>query len=51
MFLFALINDYCLNTFDKILRDSLGMIDHRSYEDYMKKYIENINAFIKKEKI
>ena len=47
----SLIKEYCLNIFDKELRDSLGMVDERSYEDYIKKYIENITALIKKEKI
>ncbi len=46
-----LIKEYQLNIFDKELRDSLGMIDDRSYEDYISKYINNINAYIKGEKI
>lgn len=47
----ALIKDEMLQKFDKELRDSLGLVDARSYEDYLKKYIENINALIKEEKI
>ncbi|TNF26493.1 MAG: serine protein kinase PrkA [Deltaproteobacteria bacterium] len=47
----ALIKEFCLDQFDHELRDSLGMIDDRSYEDYIKKYIENVNAMIKGEKI
>ena len=46
-----LIKEYCLEIFDKELRDSLGMVDERSYEDYIKKYIENITALIKGEKV
>lgn len=46
-----LIKDYNLDIFDKELRNSLGIIDDRSYEDYIKRYIENINALIKGEKI
>ena len=46
-----LIKEYCLKRFDKELRDSLGMVDERSYEDYIKRYIENINALIKGEKV
>lgn len=47
----ALIKDYCLNQFDKELRESLGLVDDRSYGDYIQKYIENINALIKGEKV
>lgn len=46
-----LIKDYNLNLFDRELRNSLGLIDDRSYEDYIKRYIENVNALIKGEKI
>ena len=46
-----LIKEHCLKIFDKELRDSLGMVDERSYEDYIKKYIENITALIKGEKV
>lgn len=46
-----LIKGYCLDKFDNELRDSLGMVDERSYEDYIKRYIENIMAMIKKEKV
>ncbi len=47
----TLLKDYSLDIFDNELRDSLGMVDNRSYEEYIRKYIENINAMIKKEKI
>lgn len=40
-----------LDQFDKELRDSLGLIDDRSYEDYIKRYIENVNSVIKGEKV
>lgn len=46
-----MIKEYNLNIFDKELRNSLGLVDDRSYEDYIKRYIENINALIKGEKI
>lgn len=46
-----LIKDYNLNHFDKELRSSLGLVDDRSYEDYIKRYVENINALNKGEKI
>jgi serine protein kinase len=47
----ALLKEYSLNEFDRDLRESLGMIDDRSYEDYLKKYILNINALLKGEKV
>jgi serine protein kinase len=46
-----LIKDYNLNIFDKELRSSLGLVDDRSYEDYIRRYVENINALNKGEKI
>ena len=46
-----LIKEHSLKIFDKELRESLGMVDERSYEEHIKKYIENINALIKGEKI
>ncbi|OUR93495.1 hypothetical protein A9Q84_18655 [Halobacteriovorax marinus] len=47
----VLIKEECLNRFDRELRDSLGLVDDRSYEDYLKKYIEHVNASIKGERI
>lgn len=47
----SLINDYCLDEADREIRSCLGMVDDRSYEDYIKKYIENIMALIKGEKV
>jgi len=46
-----LIKEYNLTVFDKELRSSLGLVDARSYEDFIKRYIENVNALIKGEKI
>jgi predicted Ser/Thr protein kinase len=46
-----LIEEYLLNIFDNELRDSLGLVDDRSYEDYIKRYISNVTALIKGEKI
>jgi serine protein kinase len=47
----TLLTDYILTTFDREMRESLGLVDDRSYEDYLKRYIQNITALIKKEKI
>ncbi len=47
----ALLKEYLLNIFDKEVRESLGMVDNRSYEDYIKRYVENIKALVKGEKI
>lgn len=47
----SLIKQYSLDIFDKQLRDSLGLVDNRSYETYIKRYIENVNSQIKGEKI
>ncbi|ATH09101.1 hypothetical protein BIY24_14455 [Halobacteriovorax marinus] len=47
----ALIKEECLNRFDREFRESLGLVDDRSYEDYLKRYIENVNALIKGERI
>lgn len=46
-----LIETYFLNMLDNEVRDSLGLVDERSYEDYISKYIMSINAVIKGEKI
>lgn len=46
-----LVEQHCLNQFDVELRESLGLVDNRSYEDYIEKYIHHINAIIKNEKI
>lgn len=46
-----LIESYSLDILDNEIRDSLGMIDERSYEDYISRYILSINAVIKGEKI
>ena len=46
-----LIEVYCLGLLDNEVRESLGLVDDRSYEDYVSKYILSINAVIKGEKI
>ena len=46
-----LVEQHCLNQFDIELRDSLGLVDNRSYEDYISKYVMQINALLKNEKI
>ena len=45
------LKEYFLDIFDRQLRDCLGLVDDRSYEDYIKRYIQNINAMIKNEKM
>jgi len=47
----SLLKEFALNLFDRELRDSLGLVDERSYEDHIKKYISNINSMIKGEKV
>jgi serine protein kinase len=47
----AIIKDYCLTQFDSELRESLGLIDDRSYGEYIQRYIENINSLLKGEKV
>lgn len=46
-----LIQMWSLNILDNEVRDSLGLVDERSYEDYISKYILTINAVIKGEKV
>lgn len=46
-----LIESHCLDLLDSEVRDSLGLVDDRSYEDYIAKYILSINAIIKGEKV
>lgn len=46
-----MIKEYNLNIFDRELRNSLGLVDDRSYEEYIRRYIENVTAMIKGEKI
>ncbi|MEX0798227.1 MAG: hypothetical protein WEB87_05715 [Bacteriovoracaceae bacterium] len=46
-----LVEQHSLNQFDVELRDSLGLVDNRSYEEYISKYVMHINALIKGEKI
>ncbi len=46
-----LIEKHYLHILDKQVRDCLGLIDNRSYKDYIAKYITHILAQIKGEKI
>ena len=46
-----LIESWNLDILDNEVRDSLGLVDDRSYEDYISKYILSINAIIKGEKV
>ena len=46
-----LIEAYSLDILDNEVRESLGLVDERSYEDYISKYIMSINAVIKGEKV
>ncbi len=46
-----LLEDFNMKKFDRELRDCLGLVDNRSYETYIKRYIQNINALIKNEKV
>lgn len=46
-----LIEDYELDQLDSEVRASLGLVDGRSYEDYLAKYIMQTNALIKGEKV
>lgn len=46
-----LIETYSLDILDNEVRESLGLVDDRSYEDYISKYILSINAIIKGEKV
>lgn len=45
------IKGYCFDFIDKELRDCLGMVDERSYEDHIRRYVSNIMAHIKGEKV
>ena len=45
------VETHCLNSFDNELRDSLGLVDNRSYEEYIEKYVLNVKADLKNEKI
>lgn len=46
-----LIHSHIFDIFDTEVRDSLGLIDSRSYEEYLERYIIHITALIKGEKI
>ncbi len=42
---------YCLDRFDNELRDALGLVDDRSYDEYLERYIIHVSALLKGEKI
>jgi predicted Ser/Thr protein kinase len=46
-----LVEQHCLNEFDSEVRESLGLVDNRSYEEYVEIYVVNINALLKGEKL
>jgi serine protein kinase len=46
-----LLKDHFITKFDQELRESLGLIDDRSYEDYIKRYVENVNSLLKGERV
>jgi predicted Ser/Thr protein kinase len=46
-----LIEMWNIDILDNEVRESLGLVDERSYEDYVSKYILSINAVIKGEKV
>jgi serine protein kinase len=46
-----LIEDHELTQLDLAVRESLGLVDERSYDDYLSKYIVQINALLKGEKV
>jgi predicted Ser/Thr protein kinase len=46
-----MIKEHNLNIFDRELRNALGLVDDRSYEEYIRRYIENVTAMLKGEKI
>jgi predicted Ser/Thr protein kinase len=46
-----LIENYMFELLDNEVRECLGLVDDRSYEDYIEKYIMHISAFIKGEKL
>lgn len=46
-----LIKNDQVDKFDKELRDAIGLVDARSYEEYIKKYVDHVYALINKDKI
>lgn len=46
-----LLKDHELEVLDQHLRDSLSLVDDRSYETYIARYIQNITFLLKGEKI
>jgi serine protein kinase len=46
-----LIDHHLLEILDREVRDCLGLVDSRSYEDYIAKYVKHVTALLKGEKI
>lgn len=46
-----LLEKHILDIYDTEVRDSLGLVDNRSYEEYLEKYIMHVTALIKGEKL
>jgi len=46
-----LVEQHFLSVFDSEVRESLGLVDNRSYEEYVEKYVLHINSIYKNEKI
>ena len=46
-----LVEQHFLSQFDSEVRESLGLVDNRSYEDFIGKYVFHITALLKKEKV
>ncbi len=47
----TLIEGHELQQLDQEVREALGLVDERSYEDYLARYVVQINAMIKGEKV
>lgn len=45
------LKEYNLDIIDEQVRSSLGLVDERSYDEYIARYVQNINALIKGEKL
>ncbi|MBU6374549.1 MAG: hypothetical protein KGQ59_01005 [Bdellovibrionales bacterium] len=49
-FIATVRNEY-LNRIDSEVRESIGLYDHRQWEEFLKKYVQHLAAAIKKERI
>ncbi len=45
------LQEFLLDIYDGEIRESIGLVDNRSYEEYLEKYIQHITALLKGEKI